>query len=432
VKRCLGVLTVGLALSGPGCAPPATPPPSPTAPPPPTALRDRPIRASAAPATSDSDVIARVGTHVVTKDQLLAPMIEAHGLTYLLHIVQLELARQATVQQNLLVTPEDIKKERDITLNRMFKESDDALRARLKEATEKGDNDAIQKLNAELNVDRESLLDQYLAQQYAQSRQYVTRQEFGLVMETNAYLRKIAEASPQLKNALDDETLRKTYNATYGEKIVVRHIQCADIAGITEARRRLQAGENFGEVARALSTNKSTAPTGGTVPPFTINATNVPDAFKRIAFALKNGEVSDTVQSDGAYHIIKVESRIAPKLVKFEDVKESLRADLNDRILQAAVKKLRDKLAAQTVANLKIENPVLKAQFDRRLEEGKVRQAEMDEAMKRSRGEAATEVDVPDIAPTTTPATAPAPSNKPAGATTKARPATRPASKPAQ
>ena len=60
----------------------------------PASLADRPISASAAPASvSEVDVIARVGTKVITKDQLLAPMIEAHGLNYMLLLAQLELAR---------------------------------------------------------------------------------------------------------------------------------------------------------------------------------------------------------------------------------------------------------------------------------------------------------------------------------------------------
>ena len=435
MKRSLGLLCVGVALSAPvGCAPPSSPPPTPTTPPPPSALSDRPISASAAPASS-SEVIARVGTQVITKDELLAPMIEAHGLSFLVHIVQLELAKQATAQQNIQVTPEDVKKERELTFNRMFKESDEALRVKIKEATDKGDNDAVEKLKAELNVDREALLDQYLVQQYTQSKQYVTRQEFALVLEMNAYLRKIAEADPRLKNAITEEVLLKQFNATYGEKIVVRHIQCATIADITEARRRLQAGENFGEVARTMSTNKDTAPTGGAVPPFTINATNLPPAFVKMAFELKNGEVSDTVSADNVYHIIKAESRIPPKLVKFEDVKERMRADLYDKIMQAAVAKLRNNLAAQTVSNLKIENPELKAQFDRRLQEGKVRQAEMDEAMKRSRADMPPEAGGEEAAPATAPSSKPAgaapaapiPAKAPPAATTKPRATTTPA-----
>ena len=62
-------------------------------------------------------------------------MIEAHGLSFLLQLVQLELAKQAAAQQGVTVTPEDVKQERELTFQRMFKESDDALRAKLKEAT---------------------------------------------------------------------------------------------------------------------------------------------------------------------------------------------------------------------------------------------------------------------------------------------------------
>jgi parvulin-like peptidyl-prolyl isomerase len=378
-----------LAVLACGCSPPAPPP---TTPPAPNAQRsslsERPITALAAPpASSEPDVIARVGTKVITKDQILAPLLEAHGLNLMLHLAQLELARQAATEKGITVTSEDFKQERELTFARMFKESDDQIREKIKEAKEKGDAGAVEKLESELKIDRESLLDQYLVQQYAQTHQYVTRQEFDLVLQMNTYLRKIAEATPELKNAVTDDVLQKAFAARYGEKIVVRHIQANDIGVISNARRRIQAGENFADVARDLSTNKNTAPLGGAIPPFTMNATNVPQVFKDAAFALKNGEVSDVVHADNAYHLIKVESRIAPKVVKFEDVKESLRADLQDQILQAAVKQLRDKVVAQMVSNLQVENPVLKAQYaEKRDEANRLRdQAKLDEAMKRDR-----------------------------------------------
>lgn len=383
-----GIGCVGLAALACGCSPPAPP----TTPPAPHAkqstLSERPIIALAAPpASSESDIIARVGTRVITKDQMLGPLLEAHGLNLMLHLAQLELARQAATEKGITVTPEDFKEERRLTFSRMFKDSDDQIREKIKEARDKGDAGAAEKLEAELKVDRESLLDQYLVQQYAQTGQYVTRQEFDLVLQMNCYLRKIAEATPELKGAVTDDVLHKAFAARYGEKIVVRHIQANDIQAISEAKRRIQAGENFADVARALSTNKNTAPLGGAIPPFTMNATNVPQVFKDASFALKNGEVSDVVHADNAYHLIKVENRIAPKVVKFEDVKESLRADLQDQVLQAAVKQLRDKVVAQMVANLQVENPVLKKQYDEKRDEAsKLRDhAGVDEAMKRDR-----------------------------------------------
>jgi parvulin-like peptidyl-prolyl isomerase len=412
---------MGLGLAaGTGCTPQPTPPPTTPAPPSAqpgqaAALQDRPgqpapaanaasqpsrpIAASAAPlsaSANEADVIARVGTLAITKDQLLQPMIEAHGLSFLLHVVQLDLARQAAQVQGVAVTPDDFKEERKLTFKRMFEESDAALRDKIREAKEANDNATVQKLEAELNVDKEGLLDQYLQQQFAQSKQYVSRTEFDLVLQTNTYLRKIAEASPELKNAITEDVLKKQFGAQFGEKIVIRHIQANGAAELQEAKNRLAKGENFGDVAKAMRTNKTTAPLGGAVPPFTINAPNVPKVFRETAFALKNGEVSDPVEAEGAYHLIKVENRIAPKAVKFEQVREAIRAELYDKILQAAVKQLRDKLSQQLLNNLRIENPTLKAQFEKRLEQGRVnKQEDIDAAMKRGRSLPTTEPSAP-------------------------------------
>ena len=73
-------------------------------------------------------------------------MIEAHGLSFLLQLVQLELAKQAAAQQGVKVTPDDVKYERKLTFQRMFKDSDDALRAKMKEAHDKGDTEVAEKI----------------------------------------------------------------------------------------------------------------------------------------------------------------------------------------------------------------------------------------------------------------------------------------------
>ena len=67
-------------------------------------------------------------------------------------------------------------------------------------------------------------------------------------------------------------------------------------------------------------------------------------------FALKVGQVSEIVQAEGSYHLILLEERIPPKAIKFEDVKESLKADLMDKAVQATVKQLRQQLADQAYA----------------------------------------------------------------------------------
>ena len=392
MRRSLGAMVVGFACVG-GCAasgPSTSPAPLAERPAPPAGPADartageRAIVASAAPEVSD--VIARVGTRTITKDQLLAPMLEEHGLSFLLHLVQLDLARQAAAQQKIEVTAADIKEERDLTFKRMLAEGHAELRQKLQEAIEKKDNAAVEQIKAQLEIDPEAALDAYLAQRYSITREYVSKGEFNLTLETNAYLRKIAEATPAVKNVVTDAMVRKAFGAQFGEKVVIRHIQANNLQGITEARRRLQAGENFAEVAKAVSTNPTTAPTGGAVRPFTFNDPDIRPVLKEAAFDLADGEVSETIEADNAFHILKLERRIEPKVVKFENVKENLRASLNDQVLQAAVAQLRDKVARQARANLRIEHPELKEQFEKRQEAQRIRnQQQLDEQLKLDR-----------------------------------------------
>jgi parvulin-like peptidyl-prolyl isomerase len=195
----------------------------------------------------------------------------------------------------------------------------------------------------------------------------LTQPEFDLVIEANAYLRKIAE--PRLKGKISEENVKEAFLQQYGETVKVRHIQLTNLQEIAEAQRRISTGEPFEKVAREMSRNRSTAPVGGELPAFSINMPGLPQSFKEAAFALQPGQISDPVQAEGAYHLIRLEERIAPKAVKYDDHKEIVRADLQDRLTQAAVKELRQQLGQQALKQLRIENPALRAQFEARKQE---------------------------------------------------------------
>ena len=286
-------------------------------------------RPAEARATSDR-VIAQIPGSTITLGQLDRPLIEGYGLNLLLNMVQLELAKQDAQRQGIVVSQQDIDTEREQTMARLFKDADKS--------------------------EYDQLFDQFLQQQR------ISRPEFEIVMETNAYLRKIAE--PQLKGKVTEENVKEAFNQMYGETVQVRHIQCANMTEILEAKRRLAEGQTFERVAQDVSRNQRTAALGGELPPFSRATAGYPQAFKDTAFALKVGEISDPVQADGAFHLIKLERRIQPKAVEFDKVKQSVRSDLEDRLEQAAIKQMRAQLAQQTLESIKIEDPTLKAEFD--------------------------------------------------------------------
>ncbi len=275
-------------------------------------------------------VIAHIDKINITRSQIVKPLIEGYGLSVLLNTATLEMAKQEAAKLGFVVTPDDINTERDTTLATLFGEAK--------------------------KEDYSQLLDQLLAQRH------ISRPEFDIILETNAYLRKIAQ--PAVEASINEEKLQEAFKILYGETVQVRHIQCSNPQEIAEAKRMLAAGEPFDQVARKVSRNQTTAPMGGELPPFSRNAAGYPQVFKDVAFSLKPGEVSDTVQAGDAYHLILLEKRIAPKAVKFDDVKDSLRKDLADRLTQVQMKNLRVQLLNQITTLLKVDDPMLAKKYE--------------------------------------------------------------------
>ncbi|CAN5448441.1 hypothetical protein BH09PLA1_BH09PLA1_15650 [soil metagenome] len=424
--------SVILLIAAAGCANRDAPPPSPLNSAPSGANTNRPIASGAttspaAPVRNPGDdVIATVGNTVITRRQLEKPLIEAYGLDMLAKIAQLEVAKQGAKQRSITVTPNDIQAETERYLATLFDESRDRDLRQLNEELVKAevakDKVRAEQIRNDIRRERNMLLDQLLQQQK------VSRVDFAIVMETNTYLRAIAESELKAQGPPSEEAVRQTFNHLYGEKAVVRDIQVADLKEATEVKRRLAQGDPFEMVAREMSRNPQAAALGGELQPFSRDTPDFPQTFKDVAFGLKVGEVSDAVLIGDAYHIMRLESRIAPKVIKFEDVKEGVRDFLVARQIEVTVQGLRSGLQRDVVTSLTINEPVLKQQYDAQRtrseetlqEKGDMRR-ELDRRIQQERA------DRPANTPTTAPATPGdvAPATKPSAA-----PSTAPSASP--
>lgn len=298
--------------------------------------------ATTLPATEPvSRVVARVNGEPITIDELEKPLLEGYGLNVLLNLVQLDLARQQANRTGITVTPEDIKHEQQLTVEKMF--------------------------GGAGGPDADSLLDQFLAQQH------ISRPEFDLVIETNAYLRKLAE--PVVNKQITDQDLKLAFGAMYGETVKVRDIRLANPREVADAKRLLANGESFEQVAREMSRDPVSRPLGGELPPFSRDSMAVPQVFREAAFSLQPGQVSDTIEADGAFHLIQLVERIAPKAVKFEDVKENVRKALMDQRVQLMMTQLRNQFRQTALETLEIDDPILHQQFVHRVnrQEGEIK-----------------------------------------------------------
>jgi len=105
---------------------------------------------------------------------------------------------------------------------------------------------------------------------------------------------------------------------------------------------RIRAGEDFATLAAANSDDKGSAARGGDLGYFT--RTRMVPEFATAAFLLAPGQVSDVVQTQYGFHIIKVEDRRNEGTRALADVAASVERYLRNQKVQEAVDRLAERL----------------------------------------------------------------------------------------
>jgi peptidyl-prolyl cis-trans isomerase C len=117
-------------------------------------------------------------------------------------------------------------------------------------------------------------------------------------------------------------------------------------------RKEILAGEDFAEMAKKHSED-ARAPQGGDLG--YIKRKYMPSEFDEAAFALREGEVSEVVQTKHGYHIIKVMDKIPEGITPYEEVRDFigkfLQGELAKKNYYSHVKKLRSKAEIEILLN---------------------------------------------------------------------------------
>ena len=93
-----------------------------------------------------------------------------------------------------------------------------------------------------------------------------------------------------------------------------------------------KAPDSFADLARKNSQDSGSAPNGGDLDYFARGA--MVKSFEESAFAMKKGDISDVVESEFGYHIIRVTDIRAPKMKSFEEMRGQIEADLKKQQAQ--------------------------------------------------------------------------------------------------
>lgn len=146
---------------------------------------------------------------------------------------------------------------------------------------------------------------------------------------------------------ITDEKIKEYYEANHQayDTVTASHILVETEEEAKAVKARLDAGEDFAAVAKEVSTDVGSAENGGDLGEFT-HQTMVPE-FSEAAFALEPGQVSDPVQSQFGFHIIKVSDRKGDLEMFKDQIRQTLATEghgnyLKELELKAKVERLID------------------------------------------------------------------------------------------
>ncbi len=287
----------------------------------PIAAPQQPAGAAAAPGdAAASGIMALVDGRAVRWSELRPLLVEAAGADVLSEWLLDRRLEAELRDKNLTVTDADIDAEKQLMLRQLNTNPDDAIRLLQNLRDERGLGD----------------------------------HRFPALLRRNASLRKLV--SPQVN--ITDAMVQQAYRQRYGEKTVVRMILVPTLGEASAVARRLAAGENFTDLAIALSKDSS-RDQGGLLPAISAEDPTFPEIVRQTVSRMVVGQVSDPVAIDQAFAILRCERKITQEQVPFDKVA----GDLRQLVRLRAERSLMQRQARVLLE--KVDITVLDAELDR-------------------------------------------------------------------
>ncbi|MBI4396269.1 MAG: peptidylprolyl isomerase [Elusimicrobia bacterium] len=164
----------------------------------------------------------------------------------------------------------------------------------------------------------------------------------------------------------DLESLSRYFTTQTGERIRARHVlirvpkdspfkeKSQAYQKAEDLHKKIKGGEDFAELAEKFSDDKASAVNGGDLGFFTRG--QMVASFEKAAFGLGVGEVSDVVETDFGFHIIKVEEKKAATKPRLQDVQDDLKEYLfrvnQQQVFEGFVKDLRKGASIKVLADV--------------------------------------------------------------------------------
>ncbi len=154
---------------------------------------------------------------------------------------------------------------------------------------------------------------------------------------TQRYLQRTVQ--PKVNDASVRAFFDKNKTRYSQDEVKASHVLLKTEAEAKEVYTKAKAGEDFEVLAKKYSKDPSVAQNMGDLGFFT-RSRMVPQ-FADAAFSMKPGEISQPVKSPFGFHVIKVVEKKAGKAVKYDEVKEQVRGDLQNESINELIASLK-------------------------------------------------------------------------------------------
>lgn len=289
--------------------------------------------AVAVAAVATERIAIRVNGRPIFERQLTDMLLKSQGLNLSQQFIASELVAQEAIAKGIRVTQAEVEAEHEASVSHMFPE-------------------------VKKKEERDRLFEQWITQQAFPYEQWE------ITMRRNVLLGKLA--ADQVK--VTDEMVNDEFLNQYGRQVRIRHIEVPTVAQAQELIEQLNNGADFAQLAKMHSLNVSGRQNGGLLPLMSEKNADVPLAILKVSMSLKTvGQISNPVQYNQNFHILRLEEIIPPKDVKIEDVRDTLTkivyerklADVKQHMLLTIIRK------ADETGQIDYVNPILKAENDK-------------------------------------------------------------------
>lgn len=148
------------------------------------------------------------------------------------------------------------------------------------------------------------------------------------LMTQAAITKSVTEPSRMSDEALKDHYEKNIANFRQPESARLRVFSSKDEAKAKDALAKLKGGEDFGNIAARMSED-SFRIKGGDIG--YIHRGRVLPEIEDAAFKLKVGEMSDLIKADNTWFIIKLEEKKPAHQMTFEEAKDKLKKELEEK-----------------------------------------------------------------------------------------------------